>query len=302
MAPERCPHCGSEMCPECHEKRFKVGDRVLAKVDQDLIKAGAEDDCWRVGTISQIDWRGDDWRDDREASPYRILLDSSCPLEQVYVHAAADHDSIVRPFPENAQEVANLLCDRRKCAEAGERCPFHHVCDDKLKCPKYHFCGKEGRRKTRLLQKLAERQLREDTDSRRCQPCQDGDCEDTGEASIDSILAFVEGQHTPNSTGKTRKVQFGARRNQKGTKINAKDEELRGREWQGCECDCHAIAASGRKAVMEMLREGMDFSAVFTEDLFETADMDSKDQEELAAFKRCTLAAEVSMPQDSGLR
>jgi len=290
-----CPHCGQKLCAEvCRQRRFQVGSRVLAKI-------GDDEGGWRPGTISQVDYRDDDWRPDRAPSPYQILLDSPCRFENLYVHAPEDHDSVVRTIPENAQDIPHWNCDKRKCCDAGEKCPFHHVCDDKFNCPKYHFCGKEGRRKTRLLKKLAERAHQENTDSTRCRSCQEGVCEDFNDASIDTLLEFVEGQHTQNGARRARKIQFGAGQIKKGTKKRACKKEEPGAPV-GCECDCHAIAASGRKAVIEMLREGVDFSSVFTEDLFETADMDSDDQAELAAFKWRTLAEEdMSMQQYAGL-
>jgi len=280
MVAKRCLHCGREICAG-HERRFKAGNRVLAKI-------GDGEGGWRPGTISQVDYRDDDWHPDRAPSPYQILLDSPCGFENLYVHAPEDHDSVVRAIPENAQDIPNWNGDRRKCCEAGEKCPFHHICDDKLGCPMFHFCGKEGRRKTRMLKKIAERQVQESTDSPTCRACQEGAFEDSSEASIDTILEFVEGQHNQNTAHRVSNTRLGAKQITKGSKRRARKEEPGGRS--GDEWDCHAIAASGRKAVIAMLREGMDFSSVFTEDSFETADMDSDDQAELAAFKWRTLA------------
>jgi hypothetical protein len=286
-------------------RRFEVGDRVLAKVDSD-------DDGWRAGTISQVDYREDDWSSLREDSPYQILLDSSCRFEKDYVHAPCDDDSVVRAIPKKAQDIPLLPPDKRKCCEAGETCPFHHVCDDKVNCPKFHFCGKEGRIKTRLWKKLAQRQLQKATEM--CASCQNGVCEDPGEASIDAILEFVEGQHTQNTKRRTRKTLLGRRQVKKGAKsdlimgpevdkvenspMEDKKDGVEPKEQLECGCDCHAVAALGRQAVIAMLREGMDFSSLFKEDLFETADTNSYEQEELGAFKWNKLVDEWHTPRD----
>lgn len=155
---------------------------------------------------------------------------------------------------------------------------------------------------TRLWKKLAARPARPGALSSSCWACQNGDCEDLGGASIDTTMDFVEGgQHAKKNARKTRQGPMGARQIKKGAKTTARQPQLGGRKGPDCDCDCHAIAASGRKAVIAMLHEGMDFSSVFTEDLFETADMDSEFQEQLAAFKWRTLAEDVSVPHSSRL-
>jgi hypothetical protein len=58
-----------------------------------------------------------------------------------------------------------------------------------------------------------------------------------------------------------------------------------------CSCDCHSIAASGRKAVVAKLLEGVDFSSLFQPDLFETTDLDAEQERLLASFKCRLLCA-----------
>ena len=131
-------------------KRFKVGDRVMAIVDG-----------WRPCTITQLDYREDEWETGR-VSAYQILLDSACRYEMDYVHAPEDVDGYVRAIPKSVDDCSSFLgrncsVETEKCCGSGEQCPLYHVCRDTVKCPKYHFCGRQGRRKTMLWRKLAER-------------------------------------------------------------------------------------------------------------------------------------------------
>jgi hypothetical protein len=166
-------------------KRFTIGDRVLANVD----------DAWRPGTISQLDYREDRWALTK-ISPYQILVDSPCRCRRQYVYAPADDDGCVRVMPTDAQDLLELTCSgvvEPKCTDTGEECPRHHVCDDGLECGQYHFCGKKGRAKTRLRMKLLERQRAKERAVEPCADCQTTGCTDEWDASLDALLAFVDG-------------------------------------------------------------------------------------------------------------
>ena len=43
-----------------------------------------------------------------------------------------------------------------------------------------------------------------------------------------------------------------------------------------CDCDCHTVAAAGRDVVLAKLVEGMDFSPLFKQELFEQTDVDTE--------------------------
>jgi hypothetical protein len=199
----------------------------------------------------------------------------------------------VLTIPKLVNSTLPLPLEDRKlpktCCDSGVRCALYHVCDDRVDCSEYHFCGKEGRTKTRLWKKLADRHRRNATGGHKelCSDCENSvhACHGLGDASVDAILAFVEGQHVdctlPTHTG-TR--QRGAKREKR-----SKQKAMRAKRTDicngGCECDCHAIVAMGSEAVLAKLREGVDFSPLFREDLFEPEDMNTCDLEELAAFK-----------------
>ena len=89
-------HC-DELCPE-GDLRFKLGDRVLANVE-------GKNTVWRVGTVTQLHYREDDWAENKVA-PYQIRIDSDCGLEHYFVYAPADVDELVRPFSGTPEELA----------------------------------------------------------------------------------------------------------------------------------------------------------------------------------------------------
>lgn len=53
--------------PQPQEFRFNVGDHVIANVGE-----------WRVGMISRLNWREDDWSPSHPSSPYQIALKPEC--------------------------------------------------------------------------------------------------------------------------------------------------------------------------------------------------------------------------------
>ena len=155
------------------------------------------------------------------------MLDSTCRFDKRYVYAPEDDDSCVRPFPKNAHDLHDLDKDRNEepivlCKDTGEGCPLHHCCDDGLNCGKYHFCGKEGRRKTRLRRKLLERQTQRDkcASDKLCIGCGDGGCKNPApeDVSLAAVLAFVEGFNTFVEGSQGEKGGHRASRHSKGTK------------------------------------------------------------------------------------
>jgi hypothetical protein len=272
-----CPCC--YCCAKFDQTRFQVGDRVIASVD-----------VWRAGTISLLDYREDRWIPGR-TSAYQILLDSPCRFEEDYVHAPKDSNHYVRPLPSTTAEISLLNKNRtervEQCSGAGCLCALYHVCEDRAKCPKYHFCGREGRRKTRLWEKMCERQARNsggrELDRKLCSDCQDGDCADFREASIDAILEYV-GRDTEKDgpQGKNKKKKKKKKKDRKGGATletgNAGKKGMQPEPKQHhekhdvCDCNCHDIAAQGREAIMAMLRKGMDFSPLFEEEAVQAED------------------------------
>ena len=65
---------------------------------------------------------------------------------------------------------------------------------------------------------------------------------------------------------------------------DALQRQFGGHHHHDCACDCHAIVAAGREAVLEKLREGVDFSPLFSPDRFETSDMDVEQMLTLDSF------------------
>ena len=258
-------NCYRCRCNRNKEKRFKIGDRVIANME-----------VWCAGTVTEIDYREDNWEPER-VSAYQILLDSECRFEQHYIHAPEDIDEYVRPMPKSTKA---LLYDSRKdikCCGAGVKCPHFHVCDDTIKCPKYHFCGKRGKIKTAMWKKLAERDAsnerkaaeKKNNNNNNNTCCQDGNCNDIREKSIDAILDFI-GVNTDEKKQGRKKIKKKKKKKKKSSKIRKSEERQKKDEQkhqQDCECaNCKAIAAQGRKAIIAMLRKGMDFSPLFKED------------------------------------
>jgi len=236
-------------------KRFKIGDRVIAKMN-----------VWCAGTVSQVDYREDHWEQER-VSAYQILLDSECRFEQHYIHAPEDIDEYVRPLPKSTKTYEKYDTRKHiKCCGGGVNCPHFHVCDDNIKCRKYHFCGRRGKVKTAMWRKIAERDAvtkknkynNSQNSNNRC--CQDGNCNDTREKSIDAILDFI-GAHIHKKLKRSKKKK--KKRKKKSNKIESSNNDKKIK----CDCaDCKAIAAQGHKAIVAMLRKGMDFSPLFKED------------------------------------
>eukprot|EP00038_Savillea_parva_P011949 m.201243 g.201243 ORF g.201243 m.201243 type:complete len:327 (+) comp21362_c0_seq1:199-1179(+) len=301
-------------------KRFKVGDRVLARVNG-----------WAPGTVTQLDYREDDWDAGKPTSPYQILLDARCrDGHEQYVHAPYDDDEVIRALPNHPQALSDALDHEQvTCTNTGKLCPLYHVCDDNIHCRSYHFCGKLGVTKTRLWKKLAQRQQQQrhnervqTIDTNLCSDCDNGACEDRSELTIDAILAFVEGtgnddtkqssphqslacshQRKPERPKKTHRTT--GRKTQ--TKNQHRSNNTHARKTTSpvsqpplstlaidngdgsdrdhkCTCDCHDIVQLGRTAVVAKLQEGVDFSSLFREDLFEV--MDEDQQCELEEFER----------------
>ena len=192
MVMDEEPVCNCSYCVARRKekkKRFKVGDRVLASVES-----------WCPGTVTMLDYSEDDWEHGR-TSAYQILLDSECRFERRYVHAPLDVDEYVRPLPTSTVSdlgSAARPCQQnasRKCSRNGEACPLYHVCDDTVDCPKYHFCGREGRLKTKLWKRKAQRRV-EQRGLQAHDGCGHGEKEADGyieEKTIDAILDFVSG-------------------------------------------------------------------------------------------------------------
>ena len=302
------------------EKRFKVGDRVLARMDND---------DWRTGTVSKLDYREDGWHPHRVA-PYQILLDSKCRFDKTYVFAPADNSFSVRSVPEFARDMRApylrlgksgewIVVDAergcRNCLDEGELCSHHHVCKDGIRCPLYHFCGSLGRTKTRLLKKLERKKKQSQLEaSKMCPNC---NCpHEASTWSLDDVIDFVEGEKAreggSSAGGKTnkrrrkrkKKKKKGRRKSretfrdpcthmkrdckvQDGQKATTKRCVAPFQVQAGfmpCECECHKIAQKGRQAVIEKLREGMDFEPLFKEEFF-VQHSDPHEVEELEAFK-----------------
>ena len=88
-----------------------------------------------------------------------------------------------------------------------------------------------------------------------------------------------------------KKIKKKKKKKKKSSKIRKSEEhhkEDAQKHQQDCECaNCKAIAAQGRKAIIAMLRKGMDFSPLFKEDgPFDEIGNIEDMQKELALF--CT--------------
>merc|ERR1712159_782764 len=106
-------------------------------------------------------------------------------------------------MPESStMKLYDDTCKNKTCSCTGEDCPHFHVCDDTINCPKYHFCGKKGRIKTAMWKKLAERKAaaekrkanddnNNNNNTKSNNRCQNGNCNDICEKSIDEILNFI---------------------------------------------------------------------------------------------------------------
>ena len=284
--------------PPPKAKRFKVGDRVLASFHNQ----------WRAGTISQLDYLEEGWGLEKLA-PYQILLDSPCRFASHYIFASCDDDYCVRAFPESARDSRDLLATDqehhdmagKRCSDAGDECPLYHECGDGLDCKLYHFCSKKGRRKTQLRRKLQERQREQPAlcclDST-CPDCDTDDkCKHPGDPalSLEAVLAFVEGGAASPAGRKKKKKKRSKNRNKAAAAAVAGGQgdhpDIHNHHPPAhpgevaCNCDCHAIAAAGRKVVLAKLLEGVDFSPLFCTDVYETADLDVEQEEMLASFE-----------------
>ena len=287
--------------PPPKAKRFKVGDRVLASFH----------DQWRAGTVSQLDYLEEGWGLEKLA-PYQILLDSPCRFEEHYIFAPSDDDYCIRAFPESARDPRDLLATDqehhhgmagKRCVDAGDECPRYHECSDGLDCKMYHSCGKKGRQKTQLRRKLQERQREQPC----CPDCDiDDKCEHPGDPalSLEAVLAFVEGG-AASPTARKKKKRRSKNRNKSAAAAAAaaaggtQDQHPAHPRGAPCDCDCHAIAAAGRKAVLAKLLEGVDFSPLFSTDAFETADLDVEQEQTLASFETTLrLHGSEGCPQD----
>ena len=301
--------------------RFKPGDRVLARYT-------IGGDGWHAGTVHTLNYSEPGWSRGRTV-PYDIRLDSLCRFDNHFVSAPYDDDSCVRAL-EGASfselEEKEDTCAPR-CNRGGSECALYHVCGDCVQCPKFHFCGKEGRFKTRVWKKLAARKERRD----KCKKCQNGSCEPSpspGEASSSSAGAVSATSVDGKKKRKKRKKKKKKKKRQGGV-TESKEEELArmmsctteeeaddvnvnfdehcenvelehvggDRCSRCCDCDCHEVAALGREAVVAKLQEGVDFSPLFQEDLFEDEMADDVHElAELEGFKSRLVPSDLCRP------
>eukprot|EP01043_Picozoa_sp_COSAG02_P055469 COSAG02_NODE_6433_length_3571_cov_2.170507_1_plen_735_part_00 len=210
--------------------RFKVGDRVLA------LTRGATGSRWREGTIWKLDFFEKGWE---AVVPYQIRLDAppSCAAEALYVAAPNDEDTCVRRIPALAKDFPEDPDSICRCNQCGKSCPHHHVCDAGLSCSNYHYCGKDGRRKTRLLRVLHQKKLAASLDGgagSMCPPCSDTVQpqqpqplqQNHKHVPLEELLAFVEGPATSKQQKKKKKAKKSSKRGtnpQKGSAKASKD-------------------------------------------------------------------------------
>jgi hypothetical protein len=162
-----------------------------------------------------------------------------------------------------------------------------------------------------MWRKLAERR------QKKCPDCANGSCDpvgvDRGEASVLNISSFdrrkdgatvctaitAQGAAAGAKRSKKKKKKKRSKRRVRGIAARAESRAQNSRlEDEAaacnrcCECDCHEIAALGRQAVVAKLQEGVDFSSLFQDDVFEHAN--EHELAELAAFKRRLVRAETT--------
>ena len=164
------------------KKRFQVGDRVLAKLDSQ---------GWHAGTISKHDYLEEHFA---APVPYQILLDSACRHDKHYIYAPDDSDDVVRAIPEDVTVFPEDPPEEVKhCNDAAKQCPLHHECADGIMCPLYHFCGKQGRMKTRMRRRL-------ERGPKHSEPALPGSTH--ADLSLAELLEFVEGEPEPKKAKK----------------------------------------------------------------------------------------------------
>ena len=236
-------------------KRFAIGSRVLAMTDFSTE--------WLPGTVTGHDYYEDDWSETKkEPAPYQIKLDATgekvpaCSSYTRYIYAPTDDDSCVCAIPARASDLPS----ENRCNDCGTTCPLYHDCDDGLNCSQYHYCGKEGRQKTRRRRKLLARTGRganvqqNQTESATLPKCPDCDkrhvhCPDKKDEvgqlsgpeamSLDELLAFVEGgpadSTAPKLAGggggagkKAKKAKKKEKRQRKSAQVKSEAEEQSG--------------------------------------------------------------------------
>lgn len=205
------------------EKRFKVGDRVLALIKGSVEAFGTTESRWRVGTVMQLDYTEDGWASD-DIAPYQILLDSACRASSRKVFAPNDDDTCVRAIPASGIKASDAEETLMRCTDEGEACPLNHHCKHGLECPSYHCCGKDGKRKTRMRRKLLQRtqavgrkhahQPGEQCNEHCATPQPDI-------VSLEELLAFVQGDEE-DKTGQKKPVAGRTKKSRKKECTKAK--------------------------------------------------------------------------------
>ena len=198
------------------KKRFQVGDRVLAKLDSQ---------GWHAGTISKHDYLEEHFA---APVPYQILLDSACRHDKHYIYAPDDSDDVVRAIPEDVTLFPEDPPEEVKhCNDAAKQCPLHHECPDGIMCPLYHFCGKQGRMRTRMRRRLergpkhsepalpADVMLVGESGRMARRPCTAD--QPHADLSLAELLEFVEGEPEPKKAKKR-----GGRKKRKQRKRSSK--------------------------------------------------------------------------------
>ena len=125
--------------------------------------------------------------------------------------------------------------------------------------------------------------------------CPNNKRSDPQDASIDDILAFIEGEGPKERQEKKKKKK--KKKRKKGPRCKNGCSAPFENTWDSAEeqkthckignCDCRAVVAQGREAIISMLRKGMDFSPLFKVEEFETGDLNCRNRRNFAFRSRC---------------
>ena len=234
--------------------RFAVGDLVVARV------AGG----WEEGHVMGLHWRDAEWLAGRSDAPYQIkLLDGDRFPAPIY--APVDSDDCVRRVEDKPDDCPVRLADlgleegEKRCDDEGIDCPRHHVCADGVACKNYHFCGAEGRLKTRLRKKLHSRQQQQQQQQKSASGPAAATAAATATAatatateevkggkrdvSLGELLAFIEGGSGGGSAGQGEQGRAGQKERGPAGKKKKARAKRRARQKplpssRGVPCDC----------------------------------------------------------------
>ena len=205
-------------------------------------------------------------------------------------------------------------CDA--CNGQGEFCPLHHHCSDGIDCPDYHCCGVHKCRsyetvRDRLRNKMKQK-ARKKREQRKVEDKRRKEMGIKDDASIDELLAFINGESNSNQQSKSKKKRKKKKRKKSKSnedlstslqKLTVQDEKKaekeetkqkknerskdKKKEKKNRKKSEPAKQKKGGEKVdlKKQLKKGMDFSALFDESKFED-DIDQDQDEELKAFQR----------------